>query len=117
MPFARSQPRPPTVMALDDFEEGVNRIDFEVQARQLGLIPNQQAIEAFVKAGVKTIRLWPKWLKDDANLVRRVRKAGAKLHLNGTTGKPGDILPLLPHKPDSLSSDDPARLVQTLADL
>ena len=87
------------------------------QARQLGLIPNQQAIEAFVKAGVKTIRLWPKWLKDDANLVSRVRKAGAKLHLNGTTGKPGDILPLLLHKPDSLSSDDPARLVQTLADL
>jgi len=87
------------------------------QARQLGLIPNEQAIEAFAKADVETIRLWPKWLKDDANLVRRVRKAGAKLHLNGTTGKPDDVLPLLQHKPDSLSSDDPARLVQTLAEL
>ena len=87
------------------------------QAQQLGLIPNEQAIEAFAKADVETIRLWPKWLKDDANLVRRVRKAGAKLHLNGTTGKPDDVLPLLQHKPDSLSSDDPARLVQTLAEL
>jgi glycerophosphoryl diester phosphodiesterase len=87
------------------------------QAKQLGLIPNQQAIEAFAKAGVKTIRLWPKWLKDDANLVRRVRKTGAKLHLNGTTGKPDDVMPLLLHKPDSLSSDDPARLVKTLAEL
>ena len=87
------------------------------QAKQLGLIPNQQAIEAFAKAGVKTIRLWPKWLKNDANLVRRVRKTGAKLHLNGTTGKPDDVMPLLLHKPDSLSSDDPARLVKTLAEL
>jgi glycerophosphoryl diester phosphodiesterase len=87
------------------------------QARQLGLIPNEQAIEAFAGAGVETIRLWPKWLKDDANLVRRVRKAGAKLHLNGTTGKPDDVLPLLRYKPDSLSSDDPARLVQTIKEL
>jgi glycerophosphoryl diester phosphodiesterase len=87
------------------------------QAKQLGLIPNQQAIEAFAKAGVKTIRLWPKWLKNDANLVRRVRKTGAKLHLNGTTGKPDDVFPLLLHKPDSLSSDDPARLVKTLKEL
>ena len=75
------------------------------------------ADEGEVKAGVKTIRLWPKWLKNDANLVRRVRKTGAKLHLNGTTGKPDDVFPLLLHKPDSLSSDDPARLVKTLKEL
>ncbi|MBW3541072.1 MAG: exo-alpha-sialidase [Planctomycetes bacterium] len=87
------------------------------ESRQLGLIPNADTIEAFAEAGVETIRLWPKWLAEDATLAARVRKAGAKLHLNGTTGRTADILPLLEQQPDSLSSDDPARLVATLAAL
>lgn len=82
-------------------------------ARQLGLIPNPDAIESFAKAGVETIRLWPKWLKDET-LVSRVRKTGAALHLNGTTGKSEEVIPLLKHQPASLSSDAPARLVKTL---
>ncbi len=85
------------------------------EARQLGLIPNAETIEAFANEKVEMIRLWPKWLKQDAALVQRVRTLGAKLHLNGTTGTPDDILPLLKHQPDSLSTDDPARLVKTLA--
>jgi glycerophosphoryl diester phosphodiesterase len=86
------------------------------ESHQLGLIPNPASIEAFAQAGVGTIRLWPQWLSD-ATLVSRVRSAGAKLHLNNTTGKPEEIVPLLAHRPDSLSSDDPARLAQTLRDL
>lgn len=86
------------------------------ESPQLGLIPNPASIETFSQAGVQTLRLWPQWLAD-ATLVPRVRAAGAKLHLNNTTGKPDEIVPLLAHRPDSLSSDDPARLVQTLRDL
>ena len=91
------------------------------EARQLGLLPGTDDIESFSAAGVETIRLWPKWLSDpklaEARLVERVRKAGCKLHLNNTTGSPEEVLPLLEHRPDSLSSDDPARLVKTLAEL
>lgn len=47
----------------------------------------------------------------------RVRKAGAKLHPNGVTGTRDEVVPLLQHSPDSLSSDDPRRLVSTLAEL
>ncbi len=61
------------------------------------------------------IRLGPRWLTD-LSLVDRVRKSGAKLHLNGTTGTRDDVL-LLEHSPDSLSSDDPKRLVETLKSL
>jgi glycerophosphoryl diester phosphodiesterase len=87
------------------------------QARQLGLIPNTDSIEAFADAGVETIRLWPRWLTTDGNgLVERVRKAQAKLHLNGTLGTAEEIRPLLAHGPNSLSSDDPRRLMQTLND-
>ncbi len=82
-------------------------------ARQLGLIEKPDEIEAYAAAGVEMIRLWPKWLTDKS-LVDRVRKTGAKLHLNGTTGTAEDIGPLLKYRPDSLSSDDPAKLIETL---
>ena len=55
------------------------------EARQLGLIPGPQAIPSFSQAGVEMIRLWPRWL-EDKTLVPQVKKAGVKLHLNGTTG-------------------------------
>lgn len=86
------------------------------QARQLGLIEKPDDIEAFAAAGVEMIRLWPKWLSD-SSLVGRVRKAGVKLHLNGTTGAREEVIELLKHRPDSLSSDDPARLIATLKSL
>ena len=84
------------------------------QARQWGLIPNPDSIEPFAKVGVEIIRLWPRWIAADEKLVARVSKAGAKLHLNGTEGTPEEVAPLLKHKPFSLSSDDPGRLVRTL---
>ncbi len=86
-------------------------------SRQLGLIASPDDIEAFAAAGVETIRIWPKWLEKDATLPDRVRRAGAKLHLNGTLGTSEEVLPLLAYRPDSLSSDDPARLVATLKQL
>ena len=86
------------------------------EARQLGLIPNPDSIEAFAKTGVETIRLWPRWLKDKT-LVSRVRATKAKLHLNGRTGRRDEVIPLLKHGPDSMSSDDPGRLVKLLKEL
>ncbi len=59
------------------------------------------------------IRLWPKWLAD-ATLVPKVRKLGLELHLGTGTGTRAEVLPLLTHGPESLASDDPARLVRTL---
>jgi glycerophosphoryl diester phosphodiesterase len=86
------------------------------KSRQLGLIAKPEEIEAYAAAGVETIRLWPKWI-EDASLPNRVRAAGARLHVNGTTGTPGEVVPLLAYEPDSTSSDDPGRLVETLRGL
>jgi glycerophosphoryl diester phosphodiesterase len=85
-------------------------------ARQIGLVPTTEDIEPFAKAGVKVIRLWPKWLTDE-KLVPRVRKLGLGLHLGTGKGTKEEVLPLLAHEPESLSSDDPARLVKTLAEI
>lgn len=85
------------------------------EARQLALIPDVQSIEAFARAGVETIRLWPRWLKEGDEPVQRVRATGCGLHLNGTLGGYEETRELLTHAPDSLSSDDPARQRRSLA--
>jgi glycerophosphoryl diester phosphodiesterase len=85
-------------------------------ARQLGLIEKPGEIEAYAAAGVEMIRLWPKWLTDKS-LVGRVRQAKVKLQLIETTGGQDEVARLLKYRPDSLSSDDPARLIATLAAL
>jgi len=86
------------------------------EARQLGLIPGPEAIPAFAEAGVEMIRLWPRWL-EDKTLVPQVKKAGVKLHLNGTTGLTSEALLLLPYQPDSISADDPGRLIKSLREI
>ena len=83
------------------------------ETRQIGLIAQTSEIESFAQAGVETIRLWPKWLTD-TTLVPRVRKAGAKLHINGADGSVEVVEQLLALDPDSTSSDAPVWLMRTL---
>ena len=86
------------------------------QSRQIGLIPTPKDIADFSDAGVETIRIWPKWL-GDATIVGEVRRHKKQLHLSATKGTKEDVLPLLLHEPESLSSDDPAELIRTLRDI
>lgn len=87
------------------------------EAKQLALVPAVEDIESFAEAGVECIRLWPRWLKDSDEPVKRVRSAGKQLHLNGTMGERDETLSLLKHKPDSLSSDHPLQLKTTLKEI
>ena len=105
-----------TVLGVRSLEHASHFAKLLPEARQIGLVPTPDDIEPFAAAGVKVIRLWPKWLADDA-LVKRVRKAGAELHLGTGPGTRADVLPLLAYEPESLASDDPAQLVKTLAEL
>jgi acetyl esterase/lipase len=86
------------------------------EAKQIGLIPSPKAIEEFGAEKVEFIRLWSHWLSDES-LVPRVRKTGAALHLNGTTCEPDEVRSLLRHRPESICSDHPGRLVSVLAKL
>lgn len=83
------------------------------EAKQIGLIPTANSIDAFAEAKVDVIRLWSKWL-NDKTLIARVRQHKLVLHLNGTVGGEEETRMLLAHEPESLASDDPARLVATL---
>jgi glycerophosphoryl diester phosphodiesterase len=85
------------------------------QARQIGLIPTTESLDAFATAGVDAIRLWPKWLAESS--VAAVRKHKLELHLAAPKGTREDVLAILLYAPESVASDDPARLVLTLAEL
>ena len=105
-----------TIVGVRSVEQAKLFRDLLPEARQIGLVPNPEAIPAFSKAGVNMIRLWPRWLVDKS-VVAQVKKAGVKLHLNGTTGLSSEVLPLLAHQPDSISADDPGRLEKTLREI
>lgn len=79
----------------------------------IGLVPTLEDVAPFSQAGVPVIRLWPKWLADPA-AVAQVRKLKGQLLIGTGLGTPDEVRPLLVHKPEYLSSDDPARLMQTL---
>lgn len=102
-----------TVLGIRSVEQAEQFRKLVPEARQIGLIPTVQDIEPFAKAGVPVVRLWPKWLSDPA-LVPRVRKLGLELHLGIGLGTEREVLPLLAYEPESLSSDDPGRLIKTL---
>jgi glycerophosphoryl diester phosphodiesterase len=112
---AKGEPRR-TIVGVRSVEQAREFRRLLPEARQLGLIAKPDEIESYAQAGVEMIRLWPRWLTD-TSLVERVRRSGAKLHLNGLTGTREETVPLLFHLPDSLSSDDPRQLVATLAEL
>jgi glycerophosphoryl diester phosphodiesterase len=84
------------------------------ESKQLALIPSVETIEEFAAAGADVIRIWPRWLKDGDEPVKRVRATGKGLHLNGTNGELDETTELLQHRPTSLSSDDPQKLLATL---
>ena len=84
--------------------------------RQLGLTRGPEQIADFVAAGVQMIRLRKRSLPDPANL-QRLRKHGVGLLLNGGDGRVETVRSLLRYEPQSLSSDFPARLVASLAQL
>jgi glycerophosphoryl diester phosphodiesterase len=85
-------------------------------AQQIGLVPTTDSIDAFADAGVSAIRLWPKWLAEKKH-VERVRARKLHLLIGAGKGTKDEVLPLLAHRPEILSADDPAALLRTLAEL
>ena len=104
-----------TIVGVRSIQQAKRFRQLLAEGKQLALIPNVDSIEGFAEAGVDFVRLWPRWLEDSDQPVRRVRATGAKLHLNGESGGIAETQALLKYKPDSLSSDNPRRQGATLA--
>ena len=85
------------------------------EATRMGFIQDPAQIEEFLAAGANLIRLYPRWAKDKT-VVERVRRAGAELHMIARLGSKQELLELLPYRPDSIHTDDPGRLIGSLAE-
>ena len=85
------------------------------EATRMGFIQDPAQIEEFLAAGANLIRLYPRWAKDKT-AVERVRRAGAELHMIARLGSKQELLELLPYRPDSIHTDDPGRLIGSLAE-
>ncbi len=103
-----------TLIGVRSVEQAIRFWTILPDARQLGLIPTVDDIEAFAKAGSEYIRLWPKWLEEGDAPARRVKATGKHLHVNGGTGDMEEVIALLAFKPDSTGADDPKQLLATL---
>ena len=84
------------------------------EAKQLAIMPSVEDIEAFAETGADFVLIWSKWLAEVDEPVQRVRAAGMKLHLNQATGELKNTLDLLAYQPDSIGTDDPKKLIETL---
>lgn len=84
------------------------------EAKQLGIMPSVDDIEAFAETGTDFVLIWSKWLTEGDEPVRRVRDTGMKLHLNQATGELKQTQNMLVYQPDSIGTDDPKRLIETL---
>jgi len=105
-----------TIIGVRSVEQARRFRRLQPEARQLGFIDDPGQIDAFAKAGVDMIRLWPRWLTD-RSLVPRVRDLGLQLQLNAPDSRPQTILPLLAYEPDAILVDDVAAALAILKEL
>jgi glycerophosphoryl diester phosphodiesterase len=105
-----------TVLGIRSVEQAKLMKKLLPDAQRIGLVPTTDSIDAFADAGVSAIRLWPKWLAEKKH-VERVRSRKLHLLIGAGTGTKDEVLPLLAHRPEILSADDPAALLRTLAEL
>ncbi len=81
---------------------------------QLAFISTPTEIAAFAHAGVDAVRLWDRWLTDDATLAGQVRRLGKRLHINGKTGDLRETQRIMRFAPDWVLVDHPGRLIDSL---
>jgi glycerophosphoryl diester phosphodiesterase len=86
-------------------------------SQQLGFISSPDEIPEFALAGVDVIRLWLYWLEEKPFLADQVRKTGAKLMINGTSGELDEVKLLKSFSPDWILINDPAQLIKSLREL
>ncbi|MDH3644712.1 MAG: glycerophosphodiester phosphodiesterase family protein [Gammaproteobacteria bacterium] len=55
--------------------------------RFVGFVPDVDAVDDFIAAGIGIIRLWPKWLNERPDLLKRLQRAGIQVWV--TTGDAG----------------------------
>jgi glycerophosphoryl diester phosphodiesterase len=83
----------------------------------LGFIKNLEEIEPFVQAGVDIIRLWPKWIHDDPNLVTKVHQLGKSVWTTAGDASRQELESLIKLGVNGILSDVPELMDSLRVDL
>ncbi len=75
--------------------------------RTLGFIPSAEDAEPFVKAGVDIIRLWPKWIYSDHDLIKKVKSFNKPIWTTAADAKPDELKRLIKLGVNGILSDFP----------
>lgn len=82
--------------------------DPAAELRVVALVRRPGAIDAFLAAGVEGIRVWPRWVRADPDLIPRVHAAGARVWVTTRDAPPAELRELIEAGADVLLTDDPA---------
>jgi len=85
--------------------------------RTLGFIPNVGDIEPFAQAGVDIIRLWPKWIYANPDLVKKVQQLGKPVWTTANDAPREELEKLIKLGVNGILSDLPEVMNKLLADM
>lgn len=85
--------------------------------RTLGFVPSPEDVEAFVAAGSDIIRLWPRWIHADPDVVRRVQQLGTPVWTTASDAPRGELEELVALGVNGVLTDYPGVLAELLADM
>lgn len=82
--------------------------------RYLGFVPDPDSIDAFLRAGVSAIRLWPGWIARHPDLIARVKQGGGQIWVTTGSAPVAELERLIALGVDALLTDHPAAAVAAL---
>jgi glycerophosphoryl diester phosphodiesterase len=75
--------------------------------RTLGFVGTPEEIENFIAAGVDIIRVWPKWIQSDPDLIAKIHQLGKPVWATTSAASQAEIRELIQLGVDGILSDFP----------
>jgi glycerophosphoryl diester phosphodiesterase len=85
--------------------------------RTLGFIPNVEDVDLFVSAGADIIRLWPEWIVEDPDLVKKLHQLGKPVWTTAGSAPRSELEQLIQLGVNGILSDSPSLMKSVLADM
>ena len=105
---ARAGQLPRILFGVRSLEDRARLAEAEPGLRFLAFAPRPERIADFLGAGVEVVRLWPRWIARDPELVARVQQAGARVWVTAGDASVDELRALAALGVDGLLTDRPA---------
>ena len=87
------------------------------ELRTLGFVRSLEDVEPFVAAGVDIVRLWPRWIRADADVVGRVQQLGTPVWTTAGDAPREALAELVALGVNGVLTDRPGLMAELLSDM